>query len=177
MVNREDLFSGGVGDRAHALEHAIPPALEVRRLTRGELAAVVRALDPCGLPDLDAPLFGVDAMLRDDHRAAGLVFGARREQAREAGRDGVVDPRRRDRLAEQPEDRRQRADPSPEEGLERLLLGFALVHAQQVAIRTDERGARRNAKKKKRIAIFTSDQLTGIKSHLSASSGQDGNRP
>ena len=83
--------------------------------------------DPLRLQDLDTSLVGVDAVLGDDRRPAGLDAGTCCEQSGITGRDGVVDPRRRQRERHGCYQSAEQCAPSPEEMQEGLVRHFARV--------------------------------------------------
>ena len=126
-VQRDDLGAGLVAGAGVALERRRPEVAQVAaRIVDGE-ALVDGVDDPVGLQDLDAALVGVDAVLGDQHRPAGLDRGARRQQPRIAGRDRVIDPRRRQRERQRRDQSAEQRAPRPEEMQEQLVRHGAVV--------------------------------------------------
>ena len=96
-MQRDDFGAGVVAGARVALERRRPEIAQVAARIVDRKSLVERVDDPVGLQDLDPPLVGVDAVLGDQRRPAGLDRGARGEQAGIAGRNRVIDPRRRQR--------------------------------------------------------------------------------
>jgi hypothetical protein len=78
-----------------ALERRRPEVAQIAPRIRDRKSLVHRVDDPVRLQDLDAPLVGVDAMLGNDRRPAGLNRRTRCQQAGIARRHRMIDPRRR----------------------------------------------------------------------------------
>src|ERR1700730_1381996 len=96
-VERDHVRTGFIACAGIALEGSRPEVAQVSAGIMDGKAFVESVDDPLRLQDLDTSLVGVDAVLGDDRRPAGLDAGTCREQSGITGGDGVVDPRRRQR--------------------------------------------------------------------------------
>ncbi len=91
FVQRNDGIGGVVAHAAQRLEQTYPELAEIAGLARGTFEHRGVVADPIGRKQVDAPLLGVDAVLRQHQR---LVVEPRENRAQipgVAGGDGVID--------------------------------------------------------------------------------------
>ena len=129
LVQRDDLGPGLVAGAGIGLEGLDPHVAQVdARIVQG-VALVDGVGDPIGHQQLDPTLVGIDAVLGQQRRPAGLDRGAGREDAGISGRDRVVGPGAGQLELERREQAAEQCPPGPEEVQERAVRHRPVVHS------------------------------------------------
>ncbi len=134
-VERDDFRARLVAGSRIALECHRPEVAQVAARIVNRKSLVDGVDDPVRLQNLDPPLVGVDAMLGDDRRPAGLDRRPRRQQAGIAGRNRMVHAGRRQRKRKRRHQPAEQRAPSPEEVEERLVRHLPIVEIADQAPR------------------------------------------